>query len=429
MKNLRLYGAGLLAALLLALAACGTSGGGGGSSSSTTVTVKQLGNGSSLVYYRVGSGNWQPLTFSGGQGTFTAAGEYEVAARCDDDNTLHLFKASPSYQNQVIFACGNVSISVRNVEFAVTLPSSVGGVNPQNGDWVYVGLSSETYTGTNPVMVNAKGLKTGAGSIAITLHRLLHSPSGVFTMPYGYKAVSLGANDTGVTVDASGWQAFTSTRALSVSTPVFYYQGIAYVLHFRDSYLNPAFVGLAGPFSGSSVAGRYGLLPSGGVYVGLYFATKMEGLTVTDTLIMYRDTGGNDWNATPPAPWASGQFSVSGDTLTFSRTDAKAFTAGLSGLAQRTRGTPLGLKIFVQAASGGSTTYRIPVVPGLDYTLLSNPTEVNFSLVALVWDRGADLGADLFSGPVFATEAQLRGIDVAAAVKNGRYSGRDYTLP
>jgi hypothetical protein len=435
MKTLRLYGAGLLVALLLALAACNTSGGGsggsggggGGGGPSTTVTVKQSGNGSSLVYYRVGSGNWQFLTLSGGQGTFTATGDYEVAARCDDGNILYLFKASPSYQNQAIFACGDVSISVRNVEFAVTLPSSVGGVNPQNGDWVYVGLSSETYTGTNPVMVNAKNLKTGAGSVAITLHRLTPSPSGVSTTPYGYKVVSLGANDTRVTVDASGWQTFTSTRALSVSTPVFFYQGTAEVLHFRDSYLTPTLVGLAAPFSGSSVAGRYGLLPSGGVYVGLYFATKMEGLIVTDTLIMYRDTGGNDWNATPPAPWASGQFSVRGDTLTFSRTDARAFTAELSGLAQRTGGTPLGLNIFVQAAPGGSTTYRIPVVPGLDYTLLSNPTEVNFSLVA--WDRGADLRADLFGGPFFATEAQLRGIDLAVAVKNGRYSGRDYTLP
>jgi hypothetical protein len=63
-----------------------------------------------------------------------------------------------------------------------------------------------------------------------------------------------------------------------------------------------------------------------------------------------QDTGGNDWNVIPPAPWTSGQFSVNGDTLTFARTDAKAFTAEFSGLAQRTGGTPLKLKIFVQAA-------------------------------------------------------------------------------
>jgi len=82
MKALRLYGAGLLVALLLTLVACSTGG------PSTTVTVKQLRDGSSLVYYRVGSGSWQSLTLSGGQGTFTATGEYEVAARCDDGNIL-----------------------------------------------------------------------------------------------------------------------------------------------------------------------------------------------------------------------------------------------------------------------------------------------------------------------------------------------------
>jgi len=418
MKALRLYGAGLLVALLLTLVACSTGG------PSTTVTVKQLRDGSSLVYYRVGSGSWQSLTLSGGQGTFTATGEYEVAARCDDGNILYLFKASTSYRNQVTFFC-RLSPGTRDVEFTVTLPSSVGGMSPQNGDMVFVGRNLRAYNGTDPVTVNAWDLKTGAGSVVITLHRPLSSSLGTpTTTPYGYKVVNLGPSDTSVTVDGRGWQAFTATRSLSASMPAGFDQGGAGVFHFRDAYLFPAVVGLVGPSEGSSVTSQYGLLPSGGVYVGSYVATK-SGPGSSDTLAVIRDTGGNNWNATPPTPWASGQFSVSGNTLTFTRGDAKAFTVELWNLAQRTGGIPLRLKIFVQAASGGNTTYRIPVVPGLDYELINNPGTVLFVLQALVRDRGADL----FDNLIFSTEAELSGIDLAIAEKRGIYSGSSYTLP
>jgi len=59
MKTLRLYGAGLLVALLLALAACGTSGGGSGVAWTPRTS---------------GTGNW----LSGvayGNGTFVAVGD------------------------------------------------------------------------------------------------------------------------------------------------------------------------------------------------------------------------------------------------------------------------------------------------------------------------------------------------------------------
>jgi hypothetical protein len=397
---------------------------GGGGGSGTAVTVKQQGSGSSLVYYRVGSGNWQPLTLSGGQGTFTATGDYEVAARCDDDSTLHLFKVSTSYQNQVTFFCGPGPIT-RDVDFTVTLPSSVGGVDPQSGDGVFVGPYSGTYNGTDPVTVSARGLKAEAGSAVVTLHRPSFSLSGISTAPYGYKVVNLGASDTSVAVDGSGWQAFTSTKSLSASKPVGFDQAGAFVFHFSDAYLIPALVGFAGPSSGSPVSGQYGLLPSGGVHVGLYSATK-TGAT-TDTLLVIQDTGGSDWNPTPPVPWTSGQFSVSGGTLTFARTDARAFFAEFSGLAQRTGGAPLKLKVFVQAASGGSTAYQIPTVPGLDYALVSNPSAVDFSLSAFIQDRGAEYAdaPDLF----FLTGAQVSGVDVVLAQKRGTYSGSNYTLP
>ncbi len=396
----------------------------GDSGSGTTVTVRRQGSGSSLVYYRVGSGSWQPLTLSGGQGTFTATGEYEVAARCDDDDTLHLFKVSTSYRNRVTFFCG-AGPGARDVDFTVTLPSDVGGTVPQSGDGVLVGPYSGTYNGTDPVTVNTRGLRAEAGGAVVTLHRPSLSPSGVSTAPYGYKVVSLEAGDASVTVDGSGWQPFASTRGLSASRPAGFDGAAAFVFHFSDTYLIPAAVGFAGPSGGGPVSGQYGLLPSGGIHVGLYSATR-TGATA-DTLLVIQDTGGSDWNPTPPVPWASGQFSVSGDVLTFARADARAFFAEFSGLARRTGGAPLRLKVFVQAASGGSTTYRIPTVPGLDYALVSNPGAVDFSLSAFVRDRGAEYAGapDL----LLLTEAQVSGVDVVLAQKRGTYSGSDYTLP
>jgi len=397
---------------------------GRGSGSGTAVTVRQQGNGSSLVYYRVGGGSWQPLTLSGGQATFTATGEYEVAARCDDDGTLHLFKASTGYQNRVTFFCG-FGPGARDVDFTVTLPSDVGGTVPRNGDGVFVGLFSGTYNGTDPVTVSARGLKAEAGSAVATLHRPSFSLSGVSTAPYGYKVVSLGAGDTSVAVDDSGWQPFASTKSLSAFSPAGFDEAVTFVFHFSDAYLIPALVGFAGPSGSGPVSGQYGLLPSGGVHVGLYSATR-TGAT-TDALLVIQDTGGADWNPTPPVPWTSGQFSVSGNALTFARTDAKAFFAEFSGLARRTGGAPLRLKVFVQAASDGTTTYRIPPAPGLDYALVGNPGAIDFSLSAFIQDRGAEYAGapDLF----LLTEGQVSGVDVVLAQKRGTYSGSNYTLP
>jgi hypothetical protein len=348
-----------------------------------------------------------------------------VAALCDYDNTLNLFKASTSYRNQVTFFCGPSSGITRNVEFTITLPSSVGSVSPQNGDIVSIGHSWGIYDGTNPLTVNAWALRAEAGNVVITLHRPLPSSSDIpTTTPYGYKVVSLGANDTSVIASSSGWRAFTSTKNLSISVPVGF-QGGAEVFHFSDTYLTPARIGLVGSSDSSPTTGVYGLLPLGGVYVGLYICQQISNSDYSDILIAAQDTGGNDWNPIPPAPWVSGQFSVNGDTLTFTRTDAKAFAVEFWGLAQQTGGMPLRLKIFVQATSGGNTTYQIPVVPGLDYELINSPDTVYFFLRALVRDRGADF----LDAPGYPTEAELSGIDVAIAQKNGTYSGSSYTLP
>jgi hypothetical protein len=429
MKNLKSYGAGLLVALLLALVTSSASGQGAGGSgkggSGTTVTVKQNGSGSSVVYYRVGSGNWQPLTIFLGQGTFTATGEYEVAARCDNNNTLSLFKASTSYQTQVPFSCPP-GPSSRSVRFTITLPSSVGGVSPQSNDVVAVGYTSEIYKGTNPMTVNVEKLKASAGAVIITLHRPSISTSGVSLTPYGYKVVSLGADDTSVLVDSRGWEPFTSTNTknLSISAPKGF-EGAAVMSHHKNDYLGFLNIGTVYTLGGTSVTGKYGLLPWDGVYVALYRAKGSD--SSTGSLMVIQDTGGNDWKVIPPAPWTSGQFSINGDTLTFARTDAKAFAAEFSGLAQRTEGTPLKLKIFVQAAPNGNTTYQIPVIPDLDYRLISNPGSVNFSLRALVRDRG---GIEFLNTlGTFLTEELARGIDLAMAEREGTYLGSRYTLP
>jgi hypothetical protein len=427
MKNLKLYGAGLLVALLLALVTSSASGqgtgGSGGGGSGTTVTVKQYGSGPSMVYYRVGSGNWRPLTLSAGRGTFTANGEYEVAARCDSENTLSLFKASTAYRTQVPFSCPP-GPEIRDVTFDITLPSSVGGVSPESNDLVFVGGKPEIYKGTNPITVDVEEVLASAGGVVITLFRPSISTSGISTMPYGYKVVSLGADDTSVLVDSRGWGAMSpaNTRNFSLSAPEGF-TGIAPVFHIRNDYLGIVTVGSAYVESGASVASKYGLLPWDGVYVGYCEVVSSE--SSGDTLKVIRDTGGGDWKPTLPVPWASGEFSVNGDTLTFTRKDARAFVVELSGLAQRTKGTPLKLEIFVQAIPNRSTTYRIPVVPGLDYRLIGNPSVVNFSLKAFIRDRNVDF-LHGFGPP---SEAQAQGVDLAIAEREGAYFGSRYTLP
>ncbi len=427
MKTLRFHGAGLLVALLLALVTSSAggqgAGGGGGSGSSTTVTVKQYGSGPSVVYYRVGSGNWRPLTLSAGRGAFTADGEYEVAARCDSENTLSLFKASTAYRTQVPFTCPP-GPRARDVTFYITLPSSVGGISPESDDLVAVGSKLEVYEGIDPITVDAEDLVASAGGVVITLLRPSTSTSAVSHTPYGYRVVSLGANDTSVFVDSRGWEAIspTNTRNLSVSAPEGF-TSTALVFHTRNGYLSMAIVGGAIVESGASVVGKYGLLPWNGVYVGYYQAVSSE--SPNNTLKVFRDTGGGDWKPTLPAPWTSGQFSVNGDTLTFSRKDAKAFAVEFSGLAQRTKGAPLKLEIFVQATPNKDTTYRIPVVPGLDYGLIGNPSAVNFSLKAFIRDRNVDLLYDF--GP--PSEAQAQGVDLVIAEREGAYFGSRYTLP
>jgi hypothetical protein len=313
---------------------------------------------------------------------------------------------------------------VRNVSFDIALPSSVGGVSPQSGDLVVVGPQFEAYEETDSVTVDTEGLLASAGGIVIMLIRPSSSDSVVSYTPYAYKVVSLGADDTSVPVDSKGWEAIspTNTRSLSASVPEGF-TGTALVFHTRNGYLGMVTLGGANLESGASATSKYGLLPWSGVYVGYYEATSSE--SPNDTLKVFQDTGGGNWKPTVPAPWASGQFAVKGGTLIFSRKDARAFTAEFSGLAQLSGGVPLNIEVFVQAAPDGNTTYRIPVVPDLDYKLIDNPSAVNFSIRALIRDRNIEF----LYGFAPPSEALARGVDLVIAEREGAFFGSEYTLP
>jgi hypothetical protein len=139
-KSLLLLGLGLG----LLLAACGertsSSSGGGGN----TVTVRQLDTVPLVgAYYRTGGGSWQALSFTRGEATFTASGDYEVAVRCQGGGLadVRLFKATPALTRTVVFACGGGGSGAGNSKrFEVNLPASIGGRPVQAGDSVFHGL-------------------------------------------------------------------------------------------------------------------------------------------------------------------------------------------------------------------------------------------------------------------------------------------------
>jgi len=94
----------------------------------------------------------------------------------------------------------------------------------------------------------------GAGGVVITLLRPSTLTSGISLTPYGYKVVSLGADDTSVLVDSRGWGAISpaNTRSFSLSAPEGF-TGIAPVFHIRNGYLGMVTVGNAYVESGASI--------------------------------------------------------------------------------------------------------------------------------------------------------------------------------
>jgi len=165
----------------------------------------------------------------------------------------------------------------------------------------------------------------------------------------------------------------------------------------------------------SGYLNRYGLLQEQGKYLGSVVA-----FAYNDSLTTIKDTGGNDWTPSLMRLWGAGQFSVNNDTLTFTHPDAQFYQVSLNGFIN-------GLRAQITVyPSGGSTTYTVPVVPGLNYALADfSSRSVDFDLLAV---RGslAQLALFLNTAP---SESDLSGLDLANAQRYGYFSGASYTLP
>jgi hypothetical protein len=392
------------------------SGGGGGGSS--TITVRQL-DAVPLVgaYYRTGGGSWQALSFTGGEATFTASGDYEVAVRCQGGNAadVQLFKASPALNRTVVFACGGGgSGGGSSKQFEVNLPASIGGTSVQSGDLVFVGGLSGEYTGSNPVTLYPS-MPDGPQDVLLTVLRPVGSPPTSVT-PIGYKLVNLNLSGPGpFAVDATGWQPFSAVRTITLNLPSGF-NGGSQVSFFKDGMKEPTIVG---------GLDRYGTLATSGKYLGL---AQAQSSGYQDQLFALKETGGADWNVSFLAPWPTGQFSVSGDTLTFNHPQAQAYVFSAYGfLEDSNTNSPLLVAIILYG--GGSTSYTVPVVPGLSYGLADPATRsVSFTLNAFQGDPARIWDVEQMFRGVFS-ESALAGLDLSWAQRRGDFTGSSYTLP
>jgi len=391
------------------------SGGGGGSD---TITVRQLDTAPLVgAYYRTGGGSWQVLSFTGGQATFTASGDYEVAVRCQGGGSaaVQLFKATPAQTRTVVFTCGGGgSGGGSSKQFDVTLPASIGGTPVQAGDVVFVGGYSQGYTGSNPVTLYPFMLD-GRQDVLFTVLRPVGSPPTPAT-PIGYKLVNLDLTGSGpFAVDATGWQPFSAVRTITLNLPSGFI-GASQVFFFKDGMKVPNIVGRLD---------RYGTLAISGKYLGI---AQAQGSGGQDGLFALKETGGADWNVSFPNPWAAGQFSVSGDTLTFNHPQAQAYVFSAYGfLEDSDTGFPLSVEITLYG--GGSASYTVPVVPGLSYRLADPVTRsVSFTLFCLNAFQGDPARFSLLLGGGFS-ESALAGLDLSWAQRGGNFTGSSYTLP
>jgi hypothetical protein len=270
------------------------------------------------------------------------------------------------------------------------------------------------YTGSNPVTLYPS-MPDGPQDVLLTVLRPVGSPPTSVT-PIGYKLVNLNLTGPGpFTVDATGWQPFSAVRTITLNLPFGFSSGDQppLVYFFKDGMKVPSIVG---------GLDRYGTLATSGKYLGNAQARSSGG---QDRLFAFKETGGADWNVSFLAPWATGQFSVSGDTLTFNHPQAQAYVFSAYGfLEDPDTGSPLRVEITLYG--GGSASYTVPVVPGLSYRLADPATRsVSFSLNAFRGDpaRFQNLLVGRFS------ESALAGLDLSWAQREGSFTGSSYTLP
>jgi len=436
---------GLLVPLSLLLAACGgqTSGGSGGSSN--TVTVRQTDSGPLLgAYYRVGGGSWQTLSFSNRQATFTATGDYEVAVRCQEGNymyaVVHLFKATVSQTNALSFPCApSSSKAFTSRTFQVTAPTSIG---VQPGDVLVAGFIGNQYSGSNPVTVNETYFPDGPQEVLLTAFRVTGESPPTSVTPIGYKLVNLNLVGGGpFNVDATGWRPFVGTRAISgLNLPQGFSTSGATVSFFRNGMKTDSIVG---GFN------QYGLLAQSGKYLGFVRAYSDPYQYQNESLLAIKEIEGKNWIPDLMKPWPAGGFKVEGDTLTFNHPQAQAYLLVADGLLED-NGTPLDAVIaviWIYPSGSGPTTYTLPVVQGLNYTL-TNPTTRSGSFALIAGRGGAGVFRFLengvpinnlfeghttiesFFGSSTPTESELSGLDLALVYRPyGSFSGASYTLP
>jgi hypothetical protein len=252
----------------------------------------------------------------------------------------------------------------------------------------------------------------GPQDVLLTVLRPVGSPSPSFT-PIGYKLVNLNLTGSGpFAVNATGWQPFSAVRTITLNPPSGF-MGISQVFFFKDGMKVPNIVG---------GLDRYGTLATSGKYLGL---AQAQSSGYQDQLFVLKETGGANWNVSFLAPWATGQFSVSGDTLTFNHPQAQAYVFSAYGFLEDSD-TGFPLRVEITLYGGGSASYTVPVVPGLSYRLADPATRsVSFSLNAFRGDpaRFQNLLVGGFS------ESALAGLDLSWAQRGGGFTGSSYTLP
>jgi hypothetical protein len=326
---------------------------------------------------------------------------------------VQLFKASPALTRTVVFNCGGGgSGGGSSKRFEVNLPASIGGTSVQSGDFVFVGGSSQNYTGSNPVTLYPY-MPDGPQDVLLTVLRIVGSPPTSVT-PIGYKLVNLNLTGSGpFAVNATGWQPFSAVRTITLNLPSGF-NGASQVFFFKDGMKVPNIVG---------GLDRYGTLATSGKYLGL---AQAQSSGYQDQLFAIKETGGADWNVSFLAPWATGQFSVSGDTLTFNHPQAQVYDFSAYGFLEDSN-TGSSLRVEITLYGGGSASYTVPVVPGLSYGLADPATRsVSFTLNAFQGDPARF--QNLFLGGGFS-ESALAGLDLSWAQRQGSFTGSSYTLP
>jgi hypothetical protein len=272
------------------------------------------------------------------------------------------------------------------------------------------------FTGSNPVTLYPS-MPDGRQDVLLTVLRPVGSPLTSVT-PIGYKLVNLDLTGPGpFAVDATGWRPFSAVRTIFNPPSGFMGNSVVYfnvVYFFKDGMKVPSTVG---------GLDRYGTLATSGKYLGLAQAQSSGG---QDQLVAIKETGGADWNVSFLAPWARGQFSVSGDTLTFNHPQARAYVFSAYGFLEDSN-TNSPLRVEITLYGGGSASYTVPVVPGLSYRLADPATRsVGFTVNAYRGDPARF--QNLFLGGGFS-ESALAGLDLSWAQRQGSFTGSSYTLP